>query len=89
MLKTVMFWAGNTSKLLLEDSPRIQPKGSEKSSVGTGVDSTVNHPDTVTNDVKDVEPSPSPVLDGNEPPSGTTKEVGTVSSVTAQEGSET
>ena len=61
----------------------------EKSSVGTGVDSTVNHPDTVTNDVEEVEPSPNPTLGGNEPPSGTTKKAGMVSSVTAREGSET
>jgi hypothetical protein len=36
MLRTVMFWTGNPSKLLLEDTPLSQQKGSEKCSVSTG-----------------------------------------------------
>ena len=35
MLKAVMFWSGNTSELLVEDTLQPQPKGSEKSSALT------------------------------------------------------
>ena len=35
IMKTVMFWAGNTSELLVEGTPRSQPKGSEKCSALT------------------------------------------------------
>ena len=69
-----MFWAGNTSKLLLEDTTSAQPKGSEKSSVGTGVDPTADYPETATTGTEDSRSSPSPTTDGNERPSGTTKE---------------
>ena len=48
MLRTVMFWTGNPSKLLLEDTPLSQQKGSEKCSVSTG--SSSNPEDTPGSD---------------------------------------
>jgi hypothetical protein len=35
MLKTTMFWSGNTSDLLLEDIPSTRSKGSDKNSIQT------------------------------------------------------
>jgi hypothetical protein len=36
MLRTMLFWSGDTTKLLLEDTAPSQPKGSDKSSVLKG-----------------------------------------------------
>jgi hypothetical protein len=39
MLRTVMFWTGNPSNLLLEATPQPQQEGSEKCPVSMGTDS--------------------------------------------------
>lgn len=45
MLRTIMFWTGNPSNLLLEDTPHHQQEGSEKSPVSMGSTSDPNGTD--------------------------------------------
>jgi len=52
MLRTVMFWTGNPSNLLLEDTPHHQQEGSEKSPVSMG--STLDSDGTDKNGTDDV-----------------------------------
>jgi len=63
MLRTVMFWTGNPSDLLLETTPHPQQKGSEKCSVSTGSNS--NPEDGPKDDVSRPE-SPSKTADAGQ-----------------------
>jgi hypothetical protein len=66
MLKTTMFWSGNTSELLLMDTPSTRSKGSDKSL-------------TLTKDIPDSKESKTDVQDStavhiNEPGSKLAKD---------------
>ena len=82
MLRAVMFWAGNTSDLLLERTPLLQQEGSKKCPASTGSNSNptggtteppearLEDPSMETHDPKDVpssDPRPDEVSQAEDP----------------------
>jgi hypothetical protein len=67
MLRTILFWSGDTSKLLLEDTALSQPKGSDKFSVSKGDNPNPNTTDLDAQDEGSGPESVDPRLDVKDP----------------------